>query len=156
MLRKSILRINKADNFTAFERLTAQALVVGGKTGPGNEGFNAALFAAITGDFLPITQLIFVHPRQRIMPPLPCGTVTARVCPTIQRHACATSGADNHRKHGLRPRRCPIHRFRNRQTVGIICQPHFAIQTRTQVFVKRLPVKPGRVGILYHPGVGRD
>jgi hypothetical protein len=45
----------------------------------------------------------------------------------LYRHAGPASGADNHRKHGLRPGGGAVYRFGNRQAVGIIRQAYFAV-----------------------------
>ncbi len=52
------------------------------------------------------------------MTPLPRGAVAANRGTPLYRHAGPASGADNHRKHGLRPGGGTVYRFGNRQAVG--------------------------------------
>jgi len=84
------------------------------------------------------------------------GAVAANMRTTVKRHARAAAGADNDRKHGLSARRGAIHRFRYRQAVGIVRQPNFAIQPLAQVFIERLAVEPGGVGIFHYAGIRRN
>ena len=90
------------------------------------------------------------------MPPLAGVTVAADMRPPIERHPGAAAGADNHRKHRLRPRRRAVHRLRHRQTVGVVGQPDFTLKAQAEIFIKGLAVEPGRVGVFHHPGIGRN
>ena len=76
---------------------------IAGKTGPGDKGLNAPLLAAVARHLFPVAQLVFVHPRQRIMPPLPGRAVATGVSVTVKGDPRPAAGADNHRENGLRP-----------------------------------------------------
>ncbi|MNP48505.1 hypothetical protein D3C76_1426290 [compost metagenome] len=90
------------------------------------------------------------------MPPLARRAVAADVRATIERHARAAAGANNHGKDGLGPGRRAVNGLRHCQTVSVIRQPHFAVQACTQIFIKRLPVKPGGVRVFHHARVRRN
>ena len=67
--------------------MSTETVIVSGKTGAGDKGFNAPLFSAVARYFRAVAQLIVVHPRQRVMPPLARGAITADVYTTVDRHA---------------------------------------------------------------------
>ncbi len=90
------------------------------------------------------------------MSPLAGVTVAADMRPPVKRYARAAAGADDHREHRVRPRRRAVHRFRHRQTVGVVSQPNFAVKAQAEVLVKGLAVEPGRVGVFHYPGIGRN
>ena len=128
----------------------AQPLIVDTKTGAGNKGLNAALLPAITGYFLAVAQLIFIHPRQRIVAPLASIAVATDARFPVDGHTRARPGADDHGKHQRLSGSRPINRFRHGQAVSIVGDAHFPVQRLSQIFIQRLAVEPGGVGI-FHP-----
>ncbi len=90
------------------------------------------------------------------MSPFASVTIAADMRPPVERHPGAAAGADNHREYRLRPRRRAVHRFRHRQTVGIVSQPDFPLKAQAEVLIKGLAVEPGRVGVFHHPGIRRN
>src|SRR5690606_22360505 len=103
-------------------------MIIGGKPRAGNKGLNTALLATVARYFGAVFEFIFIHPRQRIVPPLARGAVAANMRPPTEGHARPAAGADNDRKYGLRASRCAIHGLRDRKAVSVIRQTHLPVQ----------------------------
>ena len=129
-LRHRILRFDQTHDLVALERLAAQAVVIGRKTGTGDKGLNTALLSAVARHFGAVFEFVFIHPRQRVVPPLARGAVTAGMGAPAERYARTAAGADDHGKHGLGTGRRAVDGLRDRQAVGVVGQTHFPLQAR--------------------------
>ena len=90
---------------------------------------------------------------QRRMAPLPGNGVGAIEHLAVYDDAATDAGAQNHAKHDGRTGGGTIGGFGQGQAVGIVGQPHRSRQRTFQVFLERLTVEAGRIGIL-HPAAG--
>lgn len=85
------------------------------------------------------------------MSPFASVTIAADMRPPVERHPGAAAGADNYREYRLRPRRRAVHRFRHRQTVGIVSQPDFPLKAQAEVLIKGLAVEPVELAFFTTP-----
>ena len=106
-------------------------MIIGGKPRTGDKGLYTALLATVARHFGAVFEFIFIHPRQRVVPPLARGAVAANMRAPSEGHARPAAGADNYGKYGLRASRCAIHGLRHRQAVCVIRQTHFPVQALT-------------------------
>ena len=93
---------------------------------------------------------------QRRMSPFAGDRVGAIEHMAAHHHAAADAGAEDHAEHGVGAGGCAVDGFRQRKAVGIVGEPHLAIQRAFEVFLQRLAVEAGRVAVLHQAGRGRD
>ena len=85
------------------------------------------------------------------MPPLASNRVGAGQNPAIDDNAAADAGAENDAEDAGRSGGSAIDGFGKSETVGIVGQPHFALQHGLQVAAQGLADQAGRVGVLDQP-----
>src|SRR5450759_14460 len=110
--------------------------------GAGEKGLDTATAAAVAGR--PIGLLA----RQAVMTPLSRNRIRASEDFPMRNDTAADARAEDHAKHHFRACRCAVGGLGKREAVGIVGEPHFALQERLQVEPQRLANQPGRVCIL--------
>jgi hypothetical protein len=89
------------------------------------------------------------RPRQRVVPPFARDRVGPTPRPAIERNASANASAEDHGEHDLGAARRTVRGFTDREAVGVVLQPHRALQEPLEILAQRTPVQHGRVGVLH-------
>ena len=100
--------------------------------------------------------LVILGPRQRIVTPLAGHRVGAVDDTAVDDDAAAATRADDHAEHTGRTGTRAVRRFRQRKTICIVRQPHFAPEHALEVDFHRLLIEASGVGIAHQAGGRRQ
>src|SRR5438105_3575895 len=119
----------------------------------GEERFDAAGVAAKTSSTRP---LVIGGPWQRIVAPLAGDSVRADEHISVHDDAAADASAENRTEYHVRVLAGAVARLRERETIGIVADSHFAAEHRFEIGPDRLPVETERVRAAKQAGRARD
>src|SRR6266436_1018681 len=141
------------EDLGTLESNTCRAMVVRFEAGSGNPRFDAAIPSAIASE---TGILLGAHPWQSVVAPFARDSIRTAVQTAIDGDSPAAASAQYDCENDVLARAGAVSCFRNRQAVGVIRASHFARHRATKVFVERLAVQPGGIGVLHQTSPRRN
>src|SRR5262249_41627414 len=140
------------------DRRRVERLPGGGEMIPGDprarqEGLDASGPPAVAGGARP---LVAARPGQGGVSPLAGNRVRAGEDATVDGDPPARAGSQDDAEDDTSPRARPVARLGEGEAVRVVREPEGTVQQALEVLAERAAVEPDTVGVLDHPGGGRE